>query len=58
MEGLFVKTSNADTANQLRKSGYKLLAIHCGVWVFENNKDLNVNFASLEEVVVDSKLSI
>lgn len=53
-KGLFIKTSDQDTIEQLKSRNFTLLGIHNGVWIFENNEEKLKNFASLKNVIVDN----
>jgi hypothetical protein len=45
--GLFLITSNADTAEKLKNNGYQLAAENGGSFIFIDNPDIKFNFENL-----------
>ena len=45
--GLFLITSNAETAEKLKNNGYQLTAVNGGSFIFIDNPDIKFNFENM-----------
>lgn len=45
--GLFLITSNADTADKMKNLGYQLAAINGSSFIFIDNPDIKFNFENM-----------
>lgn len=45
--GLFLITSNAETAEKLKNNGYQLAAVNGGSFIFIDNPDIKFNFDNM-----------
>ena len=60
MKNLFIKTTDAETANKLIASGFKLTTHIGDVYTFLNEAPQNLTFEEVDQtkIVYDNKLSL